>query len=377
MMSVGTRSLFPVCETYEQFGGDGPIPRDAGPISAPTLEDVIGFDALWNAMVLCSRGVTWKGSVASFLLNAAERITQMSDELHTGTYRHNRATTFEVAYPKKRTIVAQSFRDRVYHRSLVENLLVEYMFRSLIYDNAACQRGKGTDFARNRLMRFLREHYAKYGTDGYALLMDVERYYDSMFHFAVEMMFMRMLPDWGAAMVIDALRAHYPGERGYNPGSSIVQVAGVSLLNGIDHHIKERCGIRGYTRYMDDFRVISNDLATLERCRDDVSVMLADLGMSLHPKKTRIIPITDAIPYLGFDFRLMDTGRVTMTLDPQNVKNMRRRMAGLARLERDGLRPAGTTDQSFECWLAHASKGDSRSLIDNSVKWYRGLRNAD
>ena len=376
-MSNGARSLLPVCETYEQFGDDGLILRDAGPISVPTLDDVIGFEPLWVCMELCKRGVTWKDSVASFLLNAVERIARMSEELYNGTYRHGKTTTFTVMYPKRRVIVAQTFRDRIYHRSIVENLLVRYMFPSLIYDNAACQKGKGTDFARNRLRRFLREHYAKYGTAGYILLMDVEKYYDSMLHSAVEWMFASMLPDWGAAMVVDALRAHYPGERGYNPGSSIVQVAGVSLLNGIDHHIKERCGIRGYTRYMDDFRVISNDLATLERCRDDVGMMLADLGMSLHPRKTRIVPITEAVSYLGFDFRLMSTGKVTMTLDSQNVRNMRRRITGLARLETKGLRPAGTTDQSFECWLAHASKGDSKQLVRNNERWYRGLRNAD
>ena len=82
-----TRSLSSVCMTYEQFGGDGPIPRDAGSISAPTPDDVIGFDALWDAMELCKSGVLWKRSVASFWMNGAEHIARMSRELRDGTYR--------------------------------------------------------------------------------------------------------------------------------------------------------------------------------------------------------------------------------------------------------------------------------------------------
>lgn len=373
MTYFGTRSLLPVCETYEQFGGDGPIPRDAGPISAPTLEDVIGFDALWDAMELCKSGVTWKGSVASFCLNAAERIARMSEELHNGEYVHDRTTTFDVTCPKRRTIVAQTFRDRIYHRSIVENLLAPLIFPKLIYDNAACQKGKGTDFARSRLKRMLGEECRRHGPDGYVLMMDIRKYYDSMSHVAVEAMFEDMLPDWGYSLVVDALRSHYHGDRGYSPGSSIVQVAGITLPNRIDHYIKERLRIRGYSRYMDDFRVIHHDRRVLEECRDDVEVMLRDIGMSLHRDKTVIVPMTSVIPYLGFEFRLTETGRVTMMLDPMSAKRMRRKIGRLARLEMRGERPTGTTDKSFECWLAHASKGDSRALIRNSINWYRGM----
>ena len=360
--------------TYEQFGGDGPIPRDAGSISAPTPDDVIGFDALWDAMELCKSGVLWKRSVASFWMNGAEHIARMSRELRDGTYRHGGTTTFEVTCPKRRTIVAQTFRDRVYHRSIVENLLAPMMFPILIYDNAACQIGKGTDFARARLRRFLGEEFRRSGPNGYVLMMDVRKYYDSMVHAVVEEMFDRMLPDWGSAMVVDALRAHYPGERGYSPGSSIVQVAGVSLLNPIDHHIKERLRIRGYTRYMDDFRVIHHDREVLEQCRDEVGEMLRKMGMSLHEDKTTIVPIRDVVPFLGFDYRVTETGRVTMLLNPDSPKQMRRKMRRLSRLEDRGERPEGTTDTSFGCWVAHAKKGDSASLVRNSTEWYEKMR---
>ena len=369
----GTRSLLPECESLEQYGGDGHALRDVGPISAISPEDVIGFDALWDCMELCKSGVLWKGSVSSFYMNAPERIARMSDELRNGTYRHGRTTTFTVTHPKRREIVAQTFRDRVYHRSIVENLLVPVVFPRLIYDNAACQKGKGTDFARERLRRFLREQHRRHGPGGHVLMMDVRKYYDSMRHDVVEGMFEDMLPGWGASMVIDALRAHYPGDVGYSPGSSIVQVAGISVLNGIDHRIKERMGIRGYSRYMDDLRLIHQDRAHLERCRDEISGMLAEIGFETHPTKTVIVPMSETIPYLGFDFSVTETGKVLMLVNASSPKQMRRKVGRLAKLEMSGERPDGTTRQVYEGWRAHAKKGDSRSLIRRCDQWYEDL----
>ena len=33
------------------------------------LEDVIGFDAIWDSAMRCKNGVIWKDSVASFIIN--------------------------------------------------------------------------------------------------------------------------------------------------------------------------------------------------------------------------------------------------------------------------------------------------------------------
>lgn len=369
-----TRIPYPACETCEQYGDDVHAPRGACAIRVPdSIEEVIGFDALWDSMELCKRGVTWKGSVASFVSNGAERIAKMSSELRDGTYVHGRTTTFEVSFPKRRVIVAQTFRDRVLHRSMVENLLVPCVFPRLIYDNAACQKGKGTDFARQRYKRFLGEHFRRHGTDGYVLMVDIRKYYDSMRHSDVRELFSSRLPDWGTNLVMWALDSQYPGEMGYNPGSSIVQVAGVSLLDDVDHAIKERLSVRHYTRYMDDFRLIHHDRGFLEECVGEIAEMVGGLGFCLHPRKTRIAPISSTTPYLGFDFTLTETGKVLMTIDPASAKHMRRKVGRLAKLEIAGERPAGTTRAAYEGWRAHASRGDSTRLVRKCDGWFRGL----
>ena len=53
---------------------------------------------------------------------------------------------------------------------------------SFIYDNYACQKGKGTDFARNRLKELLRRYYRKHGNTGYVYQFDIKGYYPNMSH---------------------------------------------------------------------------------------------------------------------------------------------------------------------------------------------------
>ena len=62
-----------------------------------------------------------------------------------------------------------TLNNRVVQHCLCDNILKPYFENRLIYDNAACREGKGTDFARYRLTVFLREHYKKHGTNGYIL----------------------------------------------------------------------------------------------------------------------------------------------------------------------------------------------------------------
>jgi len=376
--NIGTRSLHPAGATREQGGGDGIVPRDGMPTSAPgyspCVESVIGYDALWDSMMKCRCGVMWKGSAASFVLNGAESVSKLCDELHDGTYRPRPVSHFTVTSPKRREIVGISFRDRVYQRSLNDNAVYPVMSRSWIYDNYACQTGKGTDFARARLKCFYERFYREHGSDGWVLSADVKGYYPNMRHAAAEEMFERALPQWAFGMVFGVLRSQYPGDVGYNPGSQIVQIAGVSMLSGVDHHCKERLGCRHYGRYMDDFRVVHHDRAFLEDVRDELAVEVGKLGYELHPTKTRISRLSDRNRFLGFDFRLARSGKVVMTLAPESVKRMRRRTSGLWKLESMGARPPGTCDIAYESWRAHASKGDSRLLLERCDGWFADMK---
>lgn len=336
------------------------------------IESIIGFEALWDSMMKCRRGVIWKDSVAAFCLNPVQEVSRLCDQLHDGSYRERPHKYFTINYPKERSIMSISFRDRVYQRSLNDVGIYPVMCRSFIYDNGACQKGKGADFARNRLKCHLQRYYRKHGPDGFVLKMDVRGYYPNMRHDAAKAAFKRRLdPDVyaRAAAILDG----FPGEVGFNPGSQIIQIAGISILDGIDHFVKERLRVRHYMRYMDDMLIIGHDRDALERYRQEIDERLRRIGFELHVGKTRVIPLAQGVMYLGFRFRLTETGAVIQTLDPVRVRAERKKLRRLAAKARAGLLSRQKCDESYACWRNHAAKGDNWKMLKRMDEYYDGL----
>ena len=337
------------------------------------IESVIGFEALYRSMCKCRKGVLWKDSTASFCLNGAERVMVLSQDLHTGKYKAKPTVKFRITSPKPRDIASISFRDRVYQRSLNDNAVYPIMSRSFIYDNYACQVGKGTDAARNRLKEFLRKYYRKHGHEGYVAQFDIRGYYPSMNHAVVEETFRNKLPTEVFSMVKTILREQYEGEAGYNPGSQLVQIAGISVLDKFDHYVKEQLHAKFYIRYMDDFLIISESHEYLEECVEKAGEYLRGLKFELHPQKTRIYPLHNGIPFLGFRFLLTKTGKVLMLVDPANVKRERRKLRRLVKRSVLGYLPKEKVDESYAAWRNHASKGNSHNLLVRMDAYYNSL----
>ena len=337
------------------------------------IESVIGYDALYDSMRKCAKGVIWKDSVASFYLRAGENLSKLQRDLETGEYKAKPPKHFMVTSPKPREIASVAFRDRVYQRSLNDNVVYPAMVRSFIHDNFACQKGKGTDAARAKLKEFLRRYYLKHGSTGYVCQFDIHGYYPNMDHELTEQMFRKKLDPWSFEQVRRILREQYPGAKGYNPGSQLVQIAGISMLDGMDHFIKERLRAKYYIRYMDDFMIISHDPAYLEDCRSRIEVILKELKFEINPAKTKIYPLSGGIDFLGFRFSLTATGKVLMQIRPANVKAERKKLARLVRKCLNGEKPRSCADESYKAWRTHASKGNSYRLIRRMDAYYQCL----
>lgn len=336
-------------------------------------EDIVGFDALYESMRKCILGVRWKDSVASYHLNAIENTIKLERELKFGRYKPRKTKEFTIYHPKERHIMSVAFRDRVYQRSLNDNSVYPQMVKSFIPDNYACQRGKGPDYCRERLKRFLRKHYRQCGSIGWVLQVDVHGYYPNMKHSVAEQTFHRKLDPETYSRVVDILRGQYPGDTGYNPGSQLVQIAGVAVLDKIDHFIKEVLRVKFYMRYMDDFILIHRGRKFLEECKERILEEMQALHFEPNPKKTRVYRLKEGINFLGFRYHLSDTGKVYMLIRSENVSANRRKFRRMAGLVRKGVIPREYVDKSYECWVAHASKGDTYKVRQRMEEFYRSL----
>lgn len=363
-------------ETGKQYRSDAHDFTEAGcavNAAGNFYDEVTGFDALHTSMMKCKKGVMWKASVASYRLNAIERTIALMESLNDGTYKAKPPMRFRITHPKPRDIASVAFRDRVYQRSLNDNTIYPTMTKSFVFDNYACQKGKGTDAARNRLKEFLRRYYRKHGSTGYVYQFDIKGYYPNMAHEVCEDTFKRKLDGEAFRQVQSILRQQYSGDKGYNAGSQLIQIAGISVLDGLDHFIKEQLHAKLYGRYMDDFFIISDSREYLEDCAEKIGAYLAGLHFELHATKSRCYPLKDGIPYLGFTFRLTDTGKVLMLIKSENVKAERKKLFRLVKQSKRGKLPKAKVDESYAAWRNHASKGNCAHCIQRMDAYYKSL----
>ena len=91
------------------------------------------FEHLYIAMVKCKRNVMWKESVSRYYLNGIEETLKLTDDVADGSSRPRHPLIFTITSPKKREILAVSFRDRCYQRSINDVLVYLVMLARYIY----------------------------------------------------------------------------------------------------------------------------------------------------------------------------------------------------------------------------------------------------
>lgn len=123
---------------------------------ALSFNKTFGFWQLYNASRICKQGVMWKGSVLRFDFHRAANVYKLYDQLKSGTYKKGKPVRFKLAERGKiRQISAVAFRDRIVQRALCDNSLVPIIQNSLIYNNGASLKGKGTAFSRAQFEKHL------------------------------------------------------------------------------------------------------------------------------------------------------------------------------------------------------------------------------
>ncbi len=338
---------------------------------------VCSFEHLYEALHKCKHNVLWKDSVAGFVKNGLVNCYKLKQQLEDDTYTIDPYTMFTIYEPKKREIVSTRIKDRVFQRSLCDNYLYPTITKSFIYDNCACQIGKGTIFARDRLKCHLQRHYRQYGLNGYTLKCDISNYFGSTPHrVAIEAVDKRVPDEWVVDKVAQIVRSFNQGADpniGMGLGSQVTQIIQLAVLDDLDHFIKEQLRIKRYERYMDDFISIHIDKLFLKDVLCQIDDKLSGLGLALSPKKTYIAPISQPIHFLGFSFRLTDTGKVVCKVLPENISHERRKLTKLAQRVRGGKMTKAEVDKCYISYKAHISYGDCHNLILEMDKFYKNL----
>lgn len=335
------------------------------------LNDVITPDILYDAMCKCLKGVMWKDSAAHFYINWPTEIRRIMKEIESGQYKQRNPTYFRVG---KRDIMGIAFRDRCIQRALNDYVIYPAISPTLIRGNCACQIGKGTLDAKNYLKKIIRKEWRNHGGIIYALKCDIKGYYKNIPHDVGETELKRVLTKDVFEFMRDKVLSVYKGNKGYIAGNQTVQIIGISTLNPIDHYIKEKLRVKGYVRYMDGFILVSHDLEYLKFCKAMIEGKLKNIGLELNKKKTKIISLSDeCVEFLGFDFKLTESGKVCAFIASTKAKKKKMQLYRMTQKVLQGEKDRESADKAYTDWKKHAMYGDTYKFLKRMDKYYYGL----
>lgn len=336
-----------------------------------TFEQLSSYEHLYNAAIKASKGVSWKVSVQRYIINVMFRILETQKELFKGDDVRKGFIEFDInERGKTRHIKSVHFSERVVQKSLCTNVLYPIFSKSLIYDNGASQKNKGTFFAIKRLEKHLRNHYKKYGNNGYILLIDFKNFFENINHDILKSIYRKMITDTRLLKYIDDFVDDF-GDKGLGLGSETSQLHAILYPNAIDHYIKEVLKIKGYGRYMDDSYIICEDKNKLKEIYNIIKQKYIEYDIKINDKKTYITDIKHGFKFLKTRFYLTDTGKIIKKPLRKNITYLRRKIKKQIKLMNNNIMDKKQIEISFKSWyghLIHCNSNKSRNSLKNILK---------
>lgn len=339
------------------------------------LEDVYGFDQMWNAGENCCTGVRWKTSTINFETFLLTQTDSLQESVLNGKYRFGGFKHFKtVEHGKERDINSLMIQDRAVQKCYCDELMTAAYSRSFIYDNSASLPEKGMDMTLERLKEALRHHFRKYGLEGGIYQFDFHGYFASIPHDKAKERLKKHIHDpslqeIGCQLIDDFMQMggveHDPNDpRGVGLGSQVSQNIALDYASPIDHYIKDVLRIEGYARYMDDGYVISNSLEQLKEIRNFLFEFAKALGLEMNEKKNIITPFKNhSFRFLKMRVRLEPSGKVVMKLSRNSIKAIRRKLYIFRTWVNDGKMDFDDVCISYQSWRSHAARCDSFKTV--------------
>lgn len=335
------------------------------------FDNVFTFDHLWESHKKCLRGVGWKTSVQKHRNRPITNVATLYIQLHNGTYKSKGFYLFTIVERGKlRHIKSVHISERVVQRCLCDYSLVPILSASMIYDNGACIKGKGIDFAKDRLnchlQRYFREHKSN---EGYALVIDYSSFFDRILHDKLKEIIRRYYSDERIIRLYEHFIDMF-GEIGLGLGSQVSQISALRYPGALDQSVKSDLHVKYYARYSDDSYLIHESKDYLHFCKRKIEEFCAEYGIKLNPKKTQIVKLSRGIPFLKHRFVLLDTGEVLRLPNEESEKRMRGKIRVFARWLVEGIITFEAIENSNVSWASHLLKSNAHHKLRNMQKYY-------
>jgi group II intron reverse transcriptase/maturase len=202
-----------------------------------------------------------------------------------------------------RTLGIPTIYDRVCQQALLNRL--EPIFEPVFDEaNFGYRRGRSTKDALRKIWKEIQEEGREWIVDA-----DLKDFFGSVDHEKLLTLVARRIADGRVLRLIRAmLKAGsygkgrlFPSERGTPQGGVVSPLLSNILLTPFDQEMRRR----GYrlTRYADDWVVTCRSAAEARAAVAAALRILSELGVQLHPQKTRIVHVRHGFEFLGYKIK--------------------------------------------------------------------------
>lgn len=319
------------------------------------------LENLHEAFLRSVRGKAGKQAVVRMRSHLDEHLLRLQRELLDGTFRFGVYNFFEVMDPKRRTICASSFPERVAAHAMMR--ICHPVFEQYqTNDSFASRPGRGIYTALQHAQRLSCRHrwFAK---------LDVCKFFYSIHHEVMMAQLCRLFKDPLLLRHFSSIIRSYEftPQRGLPIGNLTSQYFANHYLSVADHWAKEQLHVAGMARYMDDVLLFADDAQLLRRQVTELTrYMERELLLRLHEpvvNQTRF-----GIPFLGY---VVHGDR--LRLSGRSSRRFRQKMLHLA----DDLRRGVISEQEYTmratCLVAFVSKADSGGYRRYLQQHYQGI----
>lgn len=298
-----------------------------------TIEELFTYKCLNDTFYECFEANKEKHSNRVYYNGLLFNNLDLMDDLLSGRYRVSptaHATITERG--KKREIESQVMRDRIVQKIICKKVFVKQLVPKFIYDNYSSVEHRGTTMARKRfenmLYKFMRKIDYDYKNKGYAVLVDVKKFFDNIDHEVLKSMLAKDLDvsDELLKLIFYLIDESSEGDVGLNLGSELPQILAMYYLSKMDNHIKCRMGVKFYGRYADDIIVIVETKEEAYKILDAIKRQLSKVKLEINTKKTQIVKISHGFTYLQTKYKIVKSKGVYKVLKtPTRAKITRER----------------------------------------------------